>query len=486
MIRFSSLAFPAAALVLSLAQPPYSAAADSGAINVSLSDTVRAALENNLGLKLREQDVVISEGVVMEAEASFDALLSADIGAAQANSTPVTIATAAEERTAGWNASISKRFKPGTEFDISWENGSLDTDSDIYLFDPVYSTALTVGVTQPLLRGRGEAVQTADLNSAQSGLRANSFLVESEAADLAAEVKNSYWQLVYAYQNLEVLKLGLTLAKSLYDDTAAKIRAGKLASIDIYQPESEVARREQDLITGERAIGVAESNLKLLINSQDWSTPFSPTSTPETAPISPDVTTVFTNALENRPDLKAAAMQIKASEFQLQKAENDILPALNLFGSVGFGGKDDTYGNALDSSLDDSETQWQLGVTFSRPFSNSLARGRLRKALAENRKGRTSLELLKQNIRRTVQITVRDVKLALKSIEATSKTATATKKRLEAEQIKFDAGRSTTLDVLIAQQDFSSALSTENLARVVYAQTLAELDRIQGFITITE
>jgi hypothetical protein len=44
-------------------------------------------------------------------------------------------------------------------------------------------------------------------------------------------------------------KLGLTLAKTLYDDTAAKIRAGKLASIDIYQPESEVAQegRRSDL-----------------------------------------------------------------------------------------------------------------------------------------------------------------------------------------------------------------------------------------------
>ncbi len=485
-MRLSSLTLSAAVMALFLAQISYSAAADNEAINISLSDTVRATLENNLGLKLREQDVVISEGVALEAEASFDALFSADIAATDTNSVPITIATAGEERTAGWNASVSKRFSPGTEFDVSWKNRNLDTDSDSYLFDPLYNTAVTVGINQPLLRGRGEAVQRALIQSAQSGIKASSFLVDSEAADLTAEVKKAYWQLVYAYQNLEVLKLGLTLAKTLYDDTAAKIRAGKLASIDIYQPESEVARREEDLITGERAIGVAESNLKLLMNSQDWNTPFSPTSKPDTAPVTPDITSVLANALENRPDLKAAAMQIEATEYQLNKAENDVLPALNLFGSVGFGGTDDAYTNALSNSLDGSETLWQMGVTFSRPFSNSLARGRLRQALAENRKSRTSLELLRQNIRRTVQITVRDVKLALKAIEATSKTATATEKRLEAEQIKFDAGRSTTLDVLIAQQDFSSALSAENLAKVIYAQTLAELDRIQGFITITE
>lgn len=475
------------AIVFSLIQIPYTVVgADTESFDLSLSDAVKTALQNNLGLQLREEDVTISEGTVQEAESKFDALLSADIGAAETNSTPVTIASSTEERNAAWNAQVEKRFSPGTEFDISWKNGNLDTDSDIYLFDPVYNTALTLGIKQPLLKGRGSEAQMADINSAQSGLEASSFLVDSEAADLAAEVKNAYWQMVYAYQNLEVLKLGLTLAKTLRDDTAAKINAGKLASIDIYQPESEVARREEDLITGERAIGVAEANLKLLMNSQDWLMPFSPTNKPKTAPVTPDIKTVLDNALENRPDLKAAAMQIKASEFQVNKAENNILPALNLVGSVGFGGTDDTYGNALDSSLNDSETLWQLGVTFSRPFNNSLAKGQLRKALAQNRKSRTSLELLKQNIRRTVRITVRDVELALKAIEATNKTAIATEKRLEAEQIKFDAGRSTTLDVLIAQQDFSNALSAENLTKVIYAQTLAELDRIQGFITFAD
>jgi len=487
MNRYPFILTLISALLVAIAQAPGIAnGADGEALDLSVSEAVEIALQNNLGIKLREEDVAISEGNVQEAESTFDALLSADIGAAETNSAPITIESINEERNAAWNATAQKRFSPGTELDIAWRNGNLDTDSNFYLFDPVYNTGFSLGLRQPLLRGLGEKVQMADINSAQSVLQARSFLVKSEAADLAAEVKNAYWQLVYAYQNLDVLKLGLTLAKTLRDDTAAKISAGKLASIDIYQPESEVARREEDLISGERAIGVAEANLKLLMNSQDWLTPLSPTNKPETAPVTPDIKMVLDNALENRPDLKAAAMQIKASEFQVQKAENNVLPALDLIGLVGFGGTDDTYGNALESSFNDSETQWQVGLTISRPFNNSLAKGQLRKALAQNRKNRTNLELLKQDIRRTVRITVRDVELALKAIEATNKTAIATEKQLEAEQIKFDAGRSTTLDVLIAQQAYSNALSAENLTKVIYAQTLAELDRIQGFITIAQ
>lgn len=368
--------------------------------------------------------------------------------------------------------------------DLTWDNGNLDTDSDIYLFDPVYSTGVKLGISQPLLKGLGSEVQMADLNSARTRLEASSFIVDSEAADLAAEVKNAYWELVYAHQNLEVLQLSLKLAKRLRDDTATKINAGKLAEIDLYQPESEVAQREQDLITGEREIGVAEDNLKLLMNSRDWLAPFKPLDLPNTEPVQPDIREVAEKALENRPDVKAASLQILASEYQVKKSENEILPALNLVGSVGYGGTGDTYSNAFDNSFSDSDTQWQLGLTFSRPFDNSLARGQYRQALATHNKNRTSLELLKQQIRRTVRVTVRDVELALKAIYATEKTAVATQKRLEAEQIKFDAGRATTLDVLIAQQDFARALSTQNRSKVAYAQSLAELDRIQGIITV--
>lgn len=453
-------------------------------IDIGIAEAVETSLLNNLGLKLIREDVVFAEGASLAAEGTFDAQLKAEVGAASKEQTPVTAVSASEERTGAWNAGVQKRFTTGTEMDLKWDNGNLDTDSDIYLFDPVYNTDLSLGLKQPLVKGFGRDAQMAELNSAQTRLEAASYLVDSEAADLAAEVKNAYWELVFAHQNLEVLQLSLKLAEKLRDDTKTKIEAGKLAQIDLFQPESEVAQREQDLIVGEREIGFAEDRLKLLMNSTDWLIPFKPTDLPATDPVNPEIAQVYQHALDNRPDLKAAELQITASRYQLDKAQNDTLPALDLLGSVGLGSRAEDYSTAVDNSLRDSDTHWQVGLSFSRPLDNSLAKGRYRQALASHNKDKTSLELLKQQIRRTVRVTVRDVELALKSIEATRKTALATNKRLEAEQIKFDAGRSTTLDVLIAQQDYARALSTENRSKVVYAQSLAELDRIQGTITI--
>lgn len=461
-----------------------SARAEQMEISLSLAEAVETALLKNLGLKLTREDVISAEGAALAAEGVFDYQLTGEIGAGGRNETPVTEFAGTEENNALWNAGVEKRFTPGTEVGLNWDNGNLDTDSDLYLFDPVYSTDLTLDLRQPLLRGFGRDAQMADLNSARTQLQASTFLVDSEAADLAAGVKQAYWELVFAHQNLEVLELSLELAKRLRDDTATRIEAGKLAAIDIFQPESEVAQREQDLITGEREIGFAEDNLKLLMNSEDWLVPFDPLDEPSTDPVQPDIGMVYNNAIEQRPDLKAASLQVEALKYQLDRADNNRKPSLDLLGSLGFGASAKNYSSALDNSLSDGDTLWQVGVSFSRPLDNSLAEGEYRQALAAHNKSITSVELLKQEIRRTVRVTVRDVELALKAIEATQKTSTATRKRLEAEQIKFDAGRSTTLDVLIAQQDYSQALSAGNRAKVVYAQSLSELDRIQGTIRI--
>lgn len=473
---------PLLSLLFLLAVMP--ASAEQKAIELHLAEAVETALLQNLGLRLSREDVLQAEGAALAAEGTFDYQLFGEVGATGRDETQITTVGSTSESTAAWNAGVEKRFTPGTELSFNWDNGNLDTDSDLYLFDPIYNSELIIGVSQPLLKGFGSDVQLADLNSARTQLEASTFIVDSQAADLAARVKQAYWELVYAHQNLDVLQLSLELAQKLRDDTESRINAGKLATIDLYQPESEVAQREQGLIGGEQAIGVAEDNLKLLMNSEDWLIPFNPIDTPATDPVEPVISVVYQEALDNRPDLMAAALQIKTSQYQLDKADNNRKPSLDLLGSVGIGAYADDYSTALGDSLSGSDTQWQVGLSFSRPFDNSLAEGQYRQTLASHKKNQTSLEQLKQEIRRSVRSTVRDVELALKAIEATRKTLIATEKRLEAEQVKFDAGRSTTLDVLIAQQDYAQALSTENRSKILYAQTLAELDRIQGKISI--
>jgi len=455
-------------------------------IDLPLSLAVKQALENNLNLKLRQEDVKFAEGGVQSGEGKFDTLLSAEAGAENKDVNPIFPGAASEETRANLSGNLQKTFVTGTEVNLGWNNNRFDTDADNTLIDPAYNTKLSVGFSQPLLKGWGTDIQTAEIKAAQKQLEASVYLVNSQAADLAALVKNAYWDMVFALQDIEVQRLSLALANKLLEETKFKIEAGKLARIELYQPQSEVARREEKLIVAERAIGVAEDELKLLLNSEDWFTPLNPTDTPRTNPVNLDQEGILKNALTNRPDIKAADLNIQAARIQAAVAEDNIRPSLAMVGSFGYGGTDDAYEDALSIALDEPDTEWQVGFNFSVPLQNSFAKGRLTQAMAAHRKAKTNAKLLRLQVKKSVRTTVRDVKLAIKGMEATRKTSVATSKRLEAEQAKFEAGSSTTLDVLIAQDAYSQALSQENRTNIIYVKALAEIDRIQGLVTIND
>ena len=398
---------------------------------------------------------------------------------------PIFIAGAEQEDTGQWNAEASKLFTTGTSVSLGWNNSSFNSDTKGLLLDPSYDSGLTLGVRQPLMKGFGEEVQTALLRSSQKQLEAASYQVDNEAANLAADVKIAYWNLVFAIQDIEVKRLSVTLAQQLLEETEAKISAGRLAEVEIYQPQSEVARREEELIGSERAIGTAEDELKFLLNSDSWPTTIEPTDQPASEAITVDLKTVQNNALKSRPDIKAADLLIEAAKYEELRARDNIRPDLALVGGVGLTGTDEKYGDSLDNSISNPDNLWEVGVTFSIPLQNRSAKGNYRQAKASYNRAKTSAELLRQQIRRTVRTTVRDVRLAIKAIDATRKTSLASLKALEAEQAKFDSGRSTTLDVLIAQQSYSQALSQQNLTLITYANILAELDRIQGLVSFS-
>lgn len=495
LILFSVLLFPAISIVKS------ANAEDIEELN--LRSAVELALINNLNLQLRQEDVDSAEGATLAAEGKFDVLIEAEANVQSEELTPIFLGGAEQEDRALWNAEASKLFSTGTSISLGWNNsrfksdsgnlfsnssssGSLNTsDTDGFLLNPSYNTRLTFGLQQPLLRGFGKEVQTATLRATQKQLEAASYQVDNEAANLAADVKIAYWNLVFALQDIEVKRLSVTLAKQLLEETEAKISAGRLAEVEIYQPQSEVARREEELIGSERAIGTAEDELKLLLNTDKWPTTIIPTDQPESEPVTVNLMAVQNNALKSRPDIKAADLLIEAAKYEELRAKDDIRPDLSLVGAVGLTGTDENYGDSLDNSLSNPDNLWEVGVTFSIPLQNRTAKGNYRQAKASYNRAKTSAELLRQQIRRTVRITVRDVRLAIKAIDATRKTSLASLKALEAEQAKFDSGRSTTLDVLIAQQSYSQALSQQNLTLVTYANILAELDRIQGLVTFS-
>jgi outer membrane protein len=86
----------------------------------------------------------------------------------------------------------------------------------------------------------------------------------SEVSDLA-QVRNAYWELVFAQQALEAARISLELADKLVQDNQARVEIGTMAPIDIVQAQAEQATRRQQVVTAEATLRNNELALKRLI-----------------------------------------------------------------------------------------------------------------------------------------------------------------------------------------------------------------------------
>ncbi len=450
---------------------------------MTVDTAVSIALEENLNLKLQKNEVERAEGAELVEKGVFDPQVEAGISAQEQRMTSLLAGGAEEEKKAQWNAAVKKKLTTGTEVALSWENGRYDTDSDMVVMNPSYNSAIGLSISQPLMRGSTKEIQTAGVRANEKNTEAASFMVADRAAELAAQVKKAYWELVYARQDIDVKKLSLKLAMKLREETSRKIESGMLAEVEIYQPESEIARREERLIAAERYIANTEDDLKLLINSPEMDISLIPVDTPEMSSQKPDLQTVLENALSKRPDIVAGDLRVEAARILAGKAKDDLKPYLALEGSTGVEGIGEDYGESLDNTFSDGDFSWQVGLTLQVPFGNNASRGGLVRAKADLEKARLKAELLRRQTIRNAREAVRNVTLAIKTIEATRKTSLAAQKRLEAEQEKFEVGMATANDVLESQDTYAQALAGEKRALVDLARARAELDRVQGIVS---
>ena len=80
-------------------------------------------------------------------------------------------------------------------------------------------------------------------------------------------VRNAYWDLVYAINNLKAQQQSLALSQQSLKDNQKRVEIGTLAPLDVLQSQAEVAANEQVVIVSDAAIKQAQDNLRALINT---------------------------------------------------------------------------------------------------------------------------------------------------------------------------------------------------------------------------
>jgi HAE1 family hydrophobic/amphiphilic exporter-1 len=334
----------------------------SEALPLSLNDAIKRALENNNDIEVARDDVRFAETQLRALEGIFDPIFAitpqydrrispqaSSLGGGSVTSTT----------TYSFSPSVQKQFgRGGGSYFLQFQNAHTDTSNSFSLLNPVYSSNLSLGFTQPLLRDRSIDNNRRQIRIQRKRLDQSDADFRQRTIDVINRVQQAYWELVFALRDQQNQLANLNLSRESLRNIEAQIAAGAKAPLERAEVQTELANRETALYSAIQAVAIAENNVKVLIfknpNTPEWSSQLTPTDTPkfDTAPVVLD--DALKAARDNRPELRRLRLQNDINDIDVQFFKNQTKPQIDLVGTVALTG---LAGTSLGTVIPPGATQ---------------------------------------------------------------------------------------------------------------------------------
>jgi outer membrane protein TolC len=391
----------------------------------------------------------------------------------------------------------------GGSYGIGFNNARLATNNVFANFNPSYNATITASYTQPILRGFRIDNTRQQLEVSLINREISEESVRATVAQTVANVRNAYWDLVFARSSVDVARRALALAERLVADNEARVEVGTLAPLDIVQAQAEAATRRQTLAAAEATASTADLALKrFLVNGTEdliWRQEIVPVDVPSLEPPPTDVEAAVRRAIAERTDVATSRKNLETNDVNMRFFKNQSLPALDFnasYGAQGLGGTSyirsgsglgstvigtipGGYSDALAFIRDRTFPTWNLSMTLSYPIMGNQAESQYARARVQRQQAQTRLRALEVQIAAEVANAAFTVQANLRRVEAAIAARELAQKRLDAEQSRFEVGLTTNYFVVQAQRDLRDAENTELRALADYRKSLVNYERAQ-------
>ncbi|HEY1068142.1 MAG TPA: TolC family protein [Pirellulales bacterium] len=515
-----------------------------------LQDAVRIALTNSqvmrdLGGRLLTQPGTtntIYEPSIRESDPRFgvEAALSAfDTNIASSmfwarNDRPVNnnfggnVARILEQDTGNFNFELNKRAATGTLFTARHLVNYDYNNSPNNLFPSVWDVQTEAEIRQPLLQGAGLMFNRAAGPQATPGFLGTSGVLvarintdialadfEIGVRNLISDVENAYWELYFAYRDLDARIAGRNASL----ETWRKVNALFIANRTGGEADKEAQAREQyylfeaqtqnalagtpgrgtlsgngstgGVFQGAGGVYASERRLRVLMGlSATDDVLLRPDDEPLTARLVLNWDEVLPEALTRREELRRQKWTVKRRELELLASKNFLLPRLDAVGLYrwrGFG--DDLYNssgnapqfdNAYQNLFDGDFQEWQLGWQFNYTIGGRQAWAAVRNAELLLTRDRAVLRDQELMISHDLSNAVAELDRAYVLSQTTFNRRVAAQQQLAAVEVTYEKGTAT-LDLLLdAQRRVAEADVAYYRALVEYAIAMKNIQLEKG------
>ncbi len=413
------------------------------------------------------------------------------------------------QNTNTYNFGYQQGFSTGTLASLTFSNSYLTNNSVYQLVNPTLSSAFRFQLRQHLLQGFGFDPNLRYIRIARNNREISDVVFRQQVITTVSQIENIYWDLVTAYEAVKVNERALQLAEKVRSDDQEQVRIGTMAPITLAQAESGVASGQQNLIVAQTNLQLEELLMKNAItkNLQDpllAEAPVIPTDTlkpNEQYEVRP-VQDLIDEALQRRPEIASARINLTNLEISRKSLKNALLPTLDVYafyGASGLAGQQNpaiptcptvnqfgecyqpglipgNYGSAFSNLFNSSAPDKGIGVNLNIPLRNRAAQANQVRSDLEYRQTQVALKQTEN----TIGLQVRQAQFALQQNYAALQAAIAARDyaqdSLDAEQKKFKYGASTPTLVLQASSNLTQSESNVLNAAANYEKSKVTLD----------
>jgi outer membrane protein TolC len=462
---------------------------------ISLADAALRALKNNLDISISRHTKESRLTDIVVEQAKFDPTLSVN---GQYNRTvnplnrPVFGGTGGQlneitifdQRNSSVTVDATTNLLTGGNIDLNYSPARTNVNQDVasgFLFNPAWTGGLALTLTQPLLRNAGIDINRTFIRIAQNNATVEEHVFRDRVLTVVATVEQTYWEVVFANENLKVAEAALKAAQELLASNRAKAKAGVMSIVDVLQAEAAVASRVEQILLAEKSIRDQEDQLRRLLNPGEEDLRLDVRLTPKDAPVVAlepiSLQEAIDIAFDQRPEIVQAKKNLETSALNTKFAKNQLLPTLSFQGTMGLAGLGKDYSDATSRNFSGDFYNYGAGLVLSYPLGNRSAWSTFNRRQIEGKNAETSLVSVRQQIIIGMKEAVRRVQTDFKRIETTRSARIMAEKQLQAEQERLKVGLSTTRFVLDFQRDLATAQGNELRAIVDYNKSLSNLSR---------
>jgi outer membrane protein TolC len=456
-------------------------------LELTLEECRALTLENNLDLKVQLINPALAAERVSEQEAQFEAVFYSNLTFSKTD-TPVASfldeISGSQVDYTSTNLGVQVPLRTGGTINFDLADSRAKTGSFYSIFDPSYSSDMSVSISQPLLRGAGKRANTYAIRIAEYERQITDARTKLEVIRIIADVDRVYWRLYAARRELDVRKKQYDLAEALYEQAVRFVAAGDKPQIEIIRTEAGVAQQLEAIILAENNVRDRERDLKRTLNKADleMQTPTVLIAATEPDPVRYELEKekLLATAMNNRMEMLELELQIAEDFASIDYMRSQSLPLVTMdyrYNVNGLGGsRNDSFDLLFDKRFEDHRVGLQLLV----PLGNEAGKSQLRQAFYQRKQRLASRDSREALIELEVLNAIDQLEANWQRVLASRQRSILDGRLFDAEKRQFELGLGTSTEVLEAQTNFAEAQRAEILALSEYQIALVDLAYATG------